>query len=71
MNAVPPDTPVTIPLKDPTVAIPGAPELHVPPEDVSVKVAGTPAQMTALPDIGAGNGSTVTEAVTKHPAPSE
>ena len=45
---MPPDTPVTIPVL-PTVAIPVAPELHVPPVTASVSAVVIPAHTVAVP----------------------
>ena len=50
MMAIPPDTPVTIPV-DPTVATPVDAELHVPPVPVVDRVIKAPAHTVIVPDI--------------------
>ena len=64
---VPAATPVTIPVEVPTVATEGFALLHTPPEVPSVKVAVAPTHSLAVPLIAdiAGNGLTVSDAVTK------
>lgn len=59
--------PVTIPLNDPTIAIEGTDELHVPPVGAEVSVAGVDVQTTAGPAMAAGIGLTVKTAVALHP----
>ena len=58
--------PVTTPVVNPTVAIPVALLLHVPPP-ASDKVVVNPEQTLRLPSIAVGNGLTVTTAVVIHP----
>ena len=58
------------PVVAPTVATPGEPLLHVPPEVASVKVPVAPRQIEVVPPIVAGVGLTVTTVVEvdeKHP----
>jgi hypothetical protein len=62
MIAVPADIPVTVPVEEPTVAMPVAPLLHVPPVGVPLKVEVPPTHITNVPDI-VGTGFTVTVAV--------
>ena len=50
--AVPADTPVTIPVAKPTVAMPVALLLHVPPAVASDNVMTEPTQTLVGPDIG-------------------
>jgi hypothetical protein len=57
---VPPDTPVTIPEEDPTVAIVVLLLLHTPPGGRQVKVIVLPAHRLVGPVIGPGFGLTVT-----------
>ncbi len=49
--AVPADTPVTIPVAEPTVATDVAEEAHVPPEAVLVSVVLAEGHTVAVPDI--------------------
>jgi len=51
MVDVPADTPVTVPLDDPTVAIEVAELVHVPPVVVLVQVWEEPAQIGVVPVI--------------------
>lgn len=67
MPADPPETPPTIPLVRPAVAMPVAPEVHVPPEVLLDKVTEVPAQNELVPVMAAGTGLTVTTAVREHP----
>ena len=60
--------PVTTPVVDPTLAIPGALLLHVPPP-ASLNVVVKPEQTVKLPNIAVGNGLTVTSAVMIQPVP--
>ena len=53
MITVPDETPVTIPVDEPTVAIPVAPELHTPPLVASVSALVAPTQTVAVPVIDA------------------
>ena len=57
---VPAVVPVTMPELVPTVAIPVAPEVHVPPVVASLKVVVDPAHIVNVPVIDDGNGLTVT-----------
>ena len=57
---VPADTPVTIPVTDPTVAIPDDPELHVPPAIVLSSVVVSPTHTLMVPVIAGGEVFTVT-----------
>ena len=59
---MPPETPVTIPVDDPTVATAGLPLLHEPPTGLaSDKVVVNPGQIADVPpEIAGGNTSTVT-----------
>jgi hypothetical protein len=52
--------PVTRPVDEPTVAIPGALLVHTPPAGVDESVTVLPVQMLVLPAIGVGVGFTVT-----------
>ena len=67
---IPAATPVTTPVPEPTVAIPGDPELHVPPPEGSLKAVVAPVHTVATPVIGAGSGLTVTNTVAMHPVDS-
>ena len=67
--AAPADTPVTIPEDEPIVATPVDPETHVPPP-ASLKVVVDELQREAVPEIAAGNGSTVIVSDIRHPVPS-
>ncbi len=66
MAAVPDATPLTIPV-EPTVAIPVAVLLHVPPVVASASVVVALLHKVRLPVIAAGNGLTVTTAVMIQP----
>ena len=57
------EPPVTIPVDEPTVAIPVALLLHVPPVVASVKAVVSPEHTFIVPVIDAGNGFMVTIAV--------
>ena len=59
--------PVTIPVVDPTVAIPVAPLVHVPPRGVSLNVVVKPAHTVSVPEIAPGKELTVTIAVAIQP----
>ena len=63
---MPDDIPVTMPVEDPTVAIPVLPLAHVPPP-ASLKVVVNPTQTVAVPEMEDGNGYTVTTIVAIHP----
>lgn len=60
IDVVPADTPVTIPVPEPTVAIAVFTLLHVPPVVVVLNVAVAPTHITVVPLIDAGSGLTVT-----------
>ena len=66
MVAVPADTPETIPVEDPTVAIPVDPEVQVPPP-ASDKVVVEPAHTDPVPVIDEGEVFIVTTVEVKHP----
>jgi len=57
---VPAETPVTTPVAEPIFAIPGEPELQLPPDVASLKFILRPAQTFERPIIAAGRGFTVT-----------
>lgn len=64
MVAIPAVTPLTIPVDEPTVAMPVAVLVHIPPEVVLLNVAVEPMQINAVPVIAAGvtgTGLTVTD----------
>ena len=61
-------TPVTIPLEEPTVAIPVLPLLHVPPVVASLNVVVAPVQADAAPVMDEGNALTDTSVVVLQPA---
>ena len=65
MVADPADKPVTVP--DETVATAGLLLLQVPPGVASPKEMEDPGQTPETPEIAAGKGFTVTDAVTKVP----
>ena len=67
MLTEPTAAPTTIPLADPTVAIPMEPEVHVPLPDGSLNVIAVPEQIAAIPNIGAGIGLTETVATLIQP----
>ena len=63
-----PDTPAfTKPEEEPIVATVSASLLHVPPLLASVSVVVEPEQMNKLPEIAAGNASTVTVTLVLQP----
>jgi hypothetical protein len=64
---VPGETPVISPVEDTITAMPANPELHVPPELGSVKLADDPVHIADVPVMGNGNGFTVSWVVTRHP----
>ena len=70
MVAAPPASAVTTP-EVVTVAIVAALLPQVPPAVASVKGAELPAHKTAVPDMAAGDGSTVTMVNVVQPPPSE
>lgn len=55
--------PATTPFAEPTVAIPGIPELQVPPVVEFDKVIDEPAHTLIAPSMAAGSGCTVTIAM--------
>ena len=61
--AVPPVTPQTLPVEEPTVAILVLLLLHVPPDGLELSVLQTPLHIDAVPVIAAGVALTVTVAV--------
>jgi hypothetical protein len=65
ISAVPAETPVTIPVVAPTVAL-ALPVLQVPPP-ASFRVVVVPGHTTSDPVIAPGSGFTVTTAVIEHP----
>ena len=65
--AVPADTPLTIPVSDPTVAVSILLLLHAPPGTTSVNIKLAPAQTTDAPVIGPGDKLTVIEVVVAQP----
>ena len=69
MVDVPDDTPVTIPVDEPIIAIPVLPLAHVPPP-ASLKVVVKPTHTVAVPVIDEGNGLNVTTIVVIHPVAS-
>lgn len=64
---VPLETPVTVPLPDPIVAIRVFAVLHVPPDAVFAKVVVAPTQVVLVPVIAAGVRFTVNTEVVKQP----
>lgn len=67
MVTVPAATPATIPVVAPTVAVAVLLLLHVPPVVVELNVVTAPVHTVEAPDIAAGNGLTVTVAITRQP----
>jgi hypothetical protein len=65
--AVPTATPLTIPVDDPTMAIPVVPELHTPPVVASCSVVVLPTHRFVLPVTRAGKGFTVNATVVLQP----
>jgi hypothetical protein len=61
---VPPDTPPTIPVDEPIVAIDVLPLIQVPPLVALLKAVVPPTQTVGVPVMDAGNGLTVTIVVT-------
>jgi hypothetical protein len=51
---VPPDTPVTKPVNEPTVALPVTEDVHKPPDVVLANCVVDPAQTVSVPVIGSG-----------------
>ena len=68
---MPAKTPVTIPVDDPTEAMPVNADVHVPPPATSLNVVVVPGHTEAVPEIGSGNESTTTPLVSIHPVLSE
>jgi hypothetical protein len=64
---MPAETPVTIPVAEPTEAIPATPLLHVPPATALLRVVVTPMHVTMIPPIVAGSGFTVTTVDVRQP----
>jgi hypothetical protein len=56
-----------MPEPEPAVAIDVPPLLHVPPEDISLRVAVAPAHITAVPEMAAGAVLTVIIVLAAHP----
>jgi len=67
MSAVPIATPVTTPSEDPTLAIAELLLVHVPPVVELLNTLVRPTQAVIFPAMAAGNGLTVTSAVSIHP----
>jgi hypothetical protein len=70
MTAVPPATPVTVPVV-PTVAMPVLPLLQVPPEVTSCNIVVVPAHKVVVPVIPDGAASTVSVRLTLQLPPKE
>ena len=68
ITAVPVVTPVTTPDADPTEAMPGEPESHIPPVAVSTSAVVVPEHVVKVPVMGEGAGLIVTGKVTEQPA---
>ena len=66
MVAVPTETPVTIPVANPTEATPETLLVHVPPAEVLLSVVVAPRHTNGVPDIGA-TVTTDTVATAKQP----
>ena len=66
MGATPTDRPVAVPVLDPIVATPVAPDVHVPPP-AQLSVVLAPWQILMLPVTAPGNGFTVTTVVALQP----
>ena len=64
---LPASRPLTIPLSEPIVAVPGALLVQVPPGTISESVTGIPTHAIDGPRIGPGTGLTVTVSLTAHP----
>ena len=60
MVVMPPETPLTMPVKAPTEATVGAALVHVPPVTVFARPKELPTHTGVLPVIAAGTGLTVT-----------
>jgi len=64
--ATPGEMPVTTPVPE-TVAVPGAPDDHVPPDGLLVRFTVLPTHTVLGPEIGAGIGSTVITMLAEQP----
>ena len=64
---MPPETPVTAPLPDPTVAMATLLLVHEPPRVASVRLVVAPAQTVAAPEMAEGVGFTVMIVVVLQP----
>jgi hypothetical protein len=69
INTLPVDSPVTIPVEEPTIAISVLPLLQVPPTERSLSDVVVPVQILVAPVIKPGSGLTVTVIVVKQPEP--
>jgi len=69
MVATPGEIPVTTPVPD-TVATPGEPDVHAPPDGLLVSVAVLPTQTVDGPEIAVGERLTVTGTTLKQPVES-
>jgi hypothetical protein len=67
MAALPADTPVTIPVPEPIVAMPVLPLVQVPPAEISLNVIVAPPRHTPVPPLMAAIGPTVTTSIEGHP----
>ena len=68
IEAVPAESPFTMPVVRPMVATPVLPDVQLPPVEVVASVIEDPAQVIkVVPVMGAGTGFTVTVCVTKQP----
>ena len=67
ITTVPAETPDTIPVAEPIVAMPGSPELHSPTAGTADKTVVVPTHRLESPIIPPGRGLTVTIAVVAHP----
>lgn len=65
--SVPAETPVTVPVPEPTDARAGLLLLHVPPEGEELSVVLPPTHTDDAPDMADGVASTVTGCVEKQP----
>ena len=69
--ATPAANPFTIPVEEPIVAVPVAPEVQEPPAVPSVRLVEEPIHTAAVPVIAAGRSLTVTVNVVIQPVPKE
>ena len=67
--AIPAVKPFTIPVDEPIVAVPVAPEVQEPPAEASVKLVDEPIHTAAVPVIAGGKLLTVTVNVVIQPEP--